>query len=324
MGESEWHQLSNPRSDHYAFPLLGGSEGLNGPTQLSQLEQWLTKCYAPVAWESSLGTLLQKRWSEVIQDMVSKPGGTARLLLLAMKDDEHDWLPMVHVIQEFPTLFAEPPISFHVFSGSSSADRILRIISDAAVERLRSLDIALEALLAFPNAKTAEKAGEKLRNFRPSNLPVIFSTLSERPGEWMGSTALGPDHAATALALLRDRVEAHEVLGAGDAEGRMSLRSLNLNRVASALRDSDLSDRLLSSDNDEDTSVHIIEQALLAFAVASRHGPKSVEALVDRVSNALQESAFEVLGTIGEMLRLGRELFMFHLIAAEIEVRSNS
>lgn len=324
MGESEWFQLSNPRGDHYAFPLIGGIEGLDGPKQLTQLEQWLTRCFAPVAWENSLGALLRKRWSEVIQAMISKPGGTGRLLLLAMKDDEPDWLPMVHVIQEFPALFAEPPISFHVFSNSSGTERILRVISDASVKRLRSLDLASAALLAFPNAKAAEKAGEKLRNFRPSNLPVIFSTLFERPAAWMGSTALGPDHAATALALLRDRVEAHEVLGAGDAEGRMSLRSLNLNRVASVLRDSELPGRLLSSDGDEDASVHMIEQALLAFAVASRHGPKAVDALVNRVSNALQESASEVLGTIGEMLRLGRELFMFHLIAAEIEVRSNS
>lgn len=324
VGESEWFQLSNPRSDHYAFPLLGGIEGLSGPKQLTQLEHWLTKCFARAAWENSLGTLLRKRWSEVIQALISKPGGTGHLLLLAMKDDELDWLPMVHVIQEFPALFAGPPISFHVFSDSSGTERILRIISDAAVGRLRSLDIAREALLAFPNAKTAAKAGEKLRNFRPSNLSAIFSTLFERPGEWMGATELGPDHAATALALLRDRIEAHEVLGAGDAEGRMSLRSLNLNRVASVLRDSELSGRLLSSDGDEDASVHMIEQALLSFAVASRHGPKAVEALVDRVSSAVHESVFEVLGTIGEMLRLGRELFMFHLIAAEIEVRSNS
>lgn len=324
MGESEWFQLSNPRSDHYAFPLVGGIEGVNGPKQLTQLERWLAACYAPVAWESSLGSLLQKRWSEVIQAMISMPGGPGRLLLLAMKDDVPDWLPMVHVVQEFPALFAEPPISFHVFSDSSGAERILRIISDAAVARLRTLDIALEALLAFPNANTADKAGEKLRNFRPSNLPVIFSTLFEKPAAWMGSAALGPDHAATALALLQDRIEAHEVLGAGDAEGRMSLRSLNLNRVASVLRDSELSDRLLSSDGGQDASVQMIEQALLAFAMASRRGPEAVEALVGKASDALQESAFEVLGTIGEMLRLGRELFMFHLIAAEIEVRSNS
>lgn len=324
MGENEWFQLSNPRGDQYSFPLLGDIEGLNGSKQLTQLEHWLSKCYAPAAWENSLGSLLQKRWSEVVQSMVSRPGGTGRLLLLAMQDDEPDWLPMVHVIQEFPTLFAEPSISFHVFSGSSGTERILRIISDADHKRLRSLDLALEALLAFPNAKTAAKAGEKLRNFRPSNLPVIFSTLFEKPSEWMGSTALGPDHAATALALLRDRVEAHEVLGAGDAEGRMSLRSMNLNRVASALRDAELSCRLLSSDSAEDASVHMIEQALLAFAVASRHGPKNVEILVNKISISLQKSTPEVLATIGEMLRLGRELFMFHLIATEIEIRSNS
>lgn len=324
MGDNEWFQLSNPRNDHYAFPLIGGIEGLNGPKQLRQLDHWLTKCFAPVAWENSLGTLLQNRWSEVIKAMASMPGGPGRLLLLAMQDDEPDWLPMVHVIQEFPTLFAEPPISFHVFSDSSGTERILRIISDASVERLRSLDIAMEALVAFPNAKTADRAGEKLRNFQPTYLPVIFSTILERPSEWMGSTALGPDHAATALALLRDRIEAHEVLGAGDAEGRMSLRSVNLNRVASALRDAELSGRLLSSGGEEDTSVHMIEQALVAFAVASRHGPDAVEALVERVSKLLRQSASEVLGTIGEMLRLGRELFMFHLIAAEIEIRSNA
>lgn len=324
MGQPDWVQLSNARNDCYAFPLVGGAVADNGTQQVMQLEKWLSKCYALEAWDSGLGRELHQRWSSVIRKVAEQPGGIGRLLLVAMEDEESYWLPMMHVIQEIPTLFSEPAINFHVYSGSSGYDRILKLIANSASGRMRDVELNPIAMLAFPNARTAERAGEKLRNFKPGNLPVIFSTLTEKPNEWMGTDALGPDHASTSLDLLRDRVEAHEVLGAGEGEGRMSLRSANLNRVASALRDTALTGRFLSSEDEEDASVHMIEQALLAFAVASRQGPKSVDALINRAATAIQEKKLDVVTSLGEMIRLGKELFMFHLIAAEIETRSKS
>lgn len=322
MGQVDWTQLSNPRNDLYAFPLTGGAEVNSNVSALTQMETWLSKCYAPEVWDRALGKALQHRWSELVREMCSHPGGIERLLLLAMQDDEPDWLPMLHIIQEVPTLFAAPAINFHAFSGSNGHDRVLRVIADGATRRMRELDLNPMAMLAFPNAKRAEMAGEKLRNFRPSHLPVIFSTLIEKPNDWLGKDALGPDHAWTGLNLLRDRIEAYEVLGAGEAEGRMSLRSANLNRVASALRNSAFADRFLSSKEQEDASVHLIEQAIIAFAVTSRQGPETVDVLIKQASVKLGLSKYEVLASVGEMIRLGRELFTFHLIAAEIEKRS--
>ena len=324
VGQTDWVQLSNERNDHYAFPLVGDTEPGSGTPQLTQIEKWLSKCYAAEVWETALGNALHHRWSELIRHVAEQPGGTGHLLLLALKDDETDWLPLTHVIQEIPTLFAGPAISFHVFSGSAGYDRVLKVIANSASRRMRELELNPTAMLAFPNARKAEMVGEKLKKFKPSNLPVIFLTLSEKPKEWMGTEAIGPDHAATALSLLRDRVEAHEVLGAGEAEGRMSLRSANLNRVASVLRNPVLAGRFLSSEDEEDASVHMIEQALLALAINSRQGPESVNEMIERASTALQENRRYVLASLGEMLRLGKELFMFHLIASEIEIRSNS
>lgn len=324
VGQSEWFQLSNARNDRYAFPLKGGAPRDDGGPRLDQIDTWLSHCYAPTVWDQALGEALKSRWSELIKDTGAKPGGTSRLLLLAFKDEELDWLPMLHVIQEVPTLLAQPAISFHAFSDSSGSDRILRILADASANHVRDLNLNPMALLGFPNARTAENAGERLKNFKPSHLPVIFSTLAEKPKEWLGTDALGPDHAATAVNLLRDRIETYEILGAGEAEGRMSLRNANLNRVASSLRDPGLEDRCISSRDDEDGSIHMIEQALVAFSVASRRGPEAVLDKVRRTSTKLEDSQQAVLASIGEMIRLGRELCAFHLIAAELELRSTS
>lgn len=322
LGEEKWSQLSNPRDDLYAFPLTAVAAAELSASSLSRLETWLSKCYAADVWDKGLGKALQQRWSALVNDVWALPGGTERLLLLSFRDDEPDWLPIFHVIQEIPTLFAAHAIKFHAFASSNGTDRVLRVMVDAASRRLRELDINPMAMLAFPNAKRADMAGEKLRNFRPSNLPVIFSTLAEKPSEWLAKDALGPDHAWTGLNLLRDRIETYELLGAGEAETRMSLRSANLNRAAVALKEPRLSDRCLSAEDDGDFSVRLIEQALVAFAVRSREGSEAVDALLERASEKTQQSKRDVLASVGEMIRLGKEIFIFHLIAAEIEKRS--
>jgi len=322
LGQESWAQLSNPRDDSYAFPIVGGVTPEPRASALSRLETWLSRCYAPEVWDGGLGKALQFRWSTLIHEVRCLPGGIERLLLLSLRDDEPDWLPMLHVIQEVPTLFAAPSIKFHAFSNSNGVDRILRIISDAASRRLRELDINPMAMLAFPNARRADMAGEKLRNFRPKSLPVIFSTLAEKPSEWLGKDALGPDHARTGLILLRDRIETYELLGAGEAEARMSLRSANLNRAAVALGDPALSSLCLSTEDEDDASVLLIERALAAFAVRSRQGPEAVEAMIERASATIGISKRDILASLGEMIRLGREIFMFHLVATEIEKRS--
>lgn len=322
VGKEDWTQFSNARDDFYAFPLTGGAAAEPSASALCRLEDWLSRCYAPDVWDGGLGKALQHRWSTLVDQVSLLPGGTERLLLLSLQEDELDWLPMLHVIQEIPTLFAAPAIKFHGFSSSNGADRILRVIADASSRRLRDLDLSPMAMLAFPNAKRADMAGEKLRNFRPSSLPVIFSTLAEKPSEWLAKDALGPDHAWTGLNLLRDRIETHEFLGAGEADARMSLRSADMNRTSVALQDPILSDRCLSTENENDASVHLIERALASFAVRSREGAEAVEAMIERASTKTGLSRGKVLASVGEMIRLGRELFIFHLIAAEIEKRS--
>lgn len=322
LGDEGWSQLSNPRDDVYAFPLISGAAAQPSASALSRLEIWLSNCYAADVWDRGLGKALQQRWSALVHAVCALPGGTERLLLLSLQDDEPDWLPILHVIQEIPTLFAAPAIKFHAFANSNGTDRVLRVIADAASRRLRELDLNPMAMLAFPNAKRADMAGEKLRNFRPSNLPVIFSTMVEKPREWLAKDALGPDHAWTGLNLLRDRIETHELLGAGEAEARMSLRSANLNRTAVALKEPRLSDLCLSAEDNADASVRLIEQALVAFAVRSREGSEAIESMLTRASEKTQQSRRDILASVGEMIRLGREIFIFHLIAAEIEKRS--
>ncbi len=322
MGSSEWFQLSNARNDKFAFPVNGGEAKEESVAILSNINQWLMKCYAPEVCKGGLIGALVRRWAALIQGISDKPGGIGRLLLLAMEDECFDWLPMVHVLQVMPDIFSGPAVNYHVFSNTTGSERILRIIADSESGRIRDLSLNPLAFGGFSNAANASRTGESLIGFSPEQLAKIATGFHEKPKEWLATDALGQDHAVTAVEFLRDRIEAFQVLGAGDGECRMSSRSTRLNRVASALRDANLSGRCLSEKDGDDRSVRMIEEALLAFAVASRTGSASVQKLLDRVSRDVGENQRCVLASIGEMLRLGRELFMFHLIAAELEKRT--
>jgi hypothetical protein len=322
MGSSEWFQLSNARNDRFAFPLIGAETRNTSTTILSNVNRWLMKCYAPEAWEADLGNALVGRWAELIRAISQQPGGYSSLLLIAIRDEGFDWLPMVHVLQEVPDIFSGPAINFHSFSSASGSERILRVIADTETTRVRDLQLNPLAFGGFKNAANASRTGERLIGFSPERLAKIITNIAVRPKEWLSTDALGPDHAMSAVSLLRDRIEAFQVLGAGDGEGRMSLRSVQLNRVASALRDLKLAERCLSKNDEDDSSARMIEEALVAFAIASRTGPTSVRQMIERVSHNLGLERRLVLASIGEMVRLGQELFMFHLIAAELEKRT--
>ncbi len=322
VGNSEWFQLSNARNDKYAFPVSGGEAADESVAILSRINQWLMTCYANEVWEGGLGVALMRRWAELIHGISEKPGGIGRLLLLTMENEELDWLPMMHVLQEMPDIFSGPAVNYHGFSNATGSERILRSIADAEAGQLSELSLNPLAFGGFSNAANASRTGERLIGFSPERLAIIATNFGEKPKEWLATDALGQDHAVTAVELLRDRIEAFQVLGAGDGEGRMSLRSAQLNRVASALRDANLSGRCLSKKDGDDRSARMIEEALVAFAVASRTGAASVQQLLDRVSRVVGESKRHVLASIGEMIRLGQELFIFHLIAAELEKRT--
>ena len=322
VGGTEWCQLGNARNDRFAFPLPGGAAAEESVAILSNVNRWLMTCYAPEVWEAGMGDALMKRWAGLIQGISEKPGGIGRLLLLAMEDEDLDWLPMVHVLQEMPDIFSGPAVNFHVFSNASGSERILRTIADAEAGRIRELSLNPLAFGAFSNAATASRTGERLKGFSPERLAGIATSFGGKPKEWLATDALGQDHAVTAVELLRDRIEAFQVLGAGEAEGRMSLRSAHLNRVTSAVRDVNLSSRCFSKKDGDDRSARMIEEALVAFAVASRAGPASVQRLLERASRVVGESQRDILASIGEMIRLGQELFTFHLIAAELEKRT--
>ena len=308
--------------DRYVFPLRGEAEADNSFAHLEKVHSWVSQPYAAHCWNNMLGQPLKVRWRELIHKVASRPGGKSRLLLLAMTDDEPNWVPMLHILQECPTLFAEPPLTFHAFSQSSGPERVLRLL--ARVDQpFKEMDIDSPAMAAFENLPTAQKLGQELRNFNPDKLPMILSSVPTSPREWLGAKALSVNHMRAGLKLLRDRIDAHGLLDATRAD-TTNPRYVAINQTANVMGDHKLSNRCLSANDDYDVLVPLIEKALLKFAFASRNGPEQVSAVIKHTAAKLEEQEYVILRSIGEMIFLGRELFMFHLIATEIELRSRA
>ena len=324
MGKREWSQIRSISDAIYAFPLFSPEQAEPNAISLENLQKWLGQRYSQDIWEKFLGEPLKTRWSQIVEELSHLPGGEERLLLESLRDEENPWLSRSHIIQLIPTIYATGSIKFHAFSNSVGSDRVLKIISDASSKRMRELSLNVMAMMAFPNAKKAAMAGEKLQKFKPEHLPVIFSTLAIKPPEWLANDALGPDHAHTALSALRDRIDTHRILGSSEDEGDISSTSTNINRVATSLKNPSLSNLLLSSSENEDISVNLIENALLNIAVKSRAGGSQFKLMYEEAWQKSGATREDVLIAMGQMITLGRELFIFHLIASEIKLRSQS
>ncbi|MCY4289511.1 MAG: hypothetical protein OXC63_13085 [Aestuariivita sp.] len=321
---ADWSQLCgvDAEKDRYVFPMKGKEEADNSFAHLEKVHSWVSQSYASRCWNNMLGQPLKARWRELIRMIANRPGGKSRLLLLAVRDDEPDWIPMHHIIQECPTLFAEPPLTFHAFSQSSGPEKALRLLAKVD-QPFEDIDIDLPALAAFENSSTAQKLGEKLRNFNPSKLPIILSSVQTRPKEWLGAKALSINHMRAGIKLLRDRIDDHGLLDATTAD-RMDPRYFDINRTARVMDDHKLSNRCLSANDENDVLVPLVEKALLGFAFASRNGAEQVNAIIKCAAAKLEAPEYVILRSIGEMIFLGRELFIFHLIATEIERRSRA
>ena len=74
----------------------------------------------------------------------------------------------------------------------------------------------------------------------------------------------------------------------------------------------------------EDISVNLIENALLNIAVQSRSGSSQFNLMYEEAWQKSGATREDVLIAMGQMITLGRELFIFHLIASEIKLRSQS
>ena len=97
----------------------------------------------------------------------------------------------------------------------------------------------------------------------------------------------------------------------------------NLNRVATSLKNPSLSNLLLSSSENDDISINLIENALLNIAVQSRAGGSHFNLMYEEAWQKSGATREDVLIAMGQMITLGRELFIFHLIAAEIKLRAS-
>ncbi|MET4130748.1 hypothetical protein [Roseovarius sp. MBR-6] len=322
VGANTWSPLGNLRGDCFALAIPAAPlSGSGGRRRLAQLDRWLTPCYARDAWDGGLGKRLVARWTELAQTMRRTAGdGRQHLLALAHGGPEPEgWLPLTHLTGPVPDLYSAPCAAFSLLEKSAEpAGRALSVMAHLS-NRLRSIEaLDTHAFVAFANHRDAERHDLPLAGF---NLQVLIHLLEAadtgHTAIWSGTPVLGPGHLLAGRGALSDRIEETALFDGIDADGPMSLRSVTLNVLVTALASRV---RLSIELEGDDTEFRIrAEKAIVAYARAARQD--AVAALISATAIATERTPSDIAAALGDLLRLGPELLSFYLIAAELERR---
>ncbi|MDC0900003.1 hypothetical protein OAS11_01530, partial [Paracoccaceae bacterium] len=260
------------------------------------------------------------RKSALVKHLDTLPGGRTRIISMSLNDD---WfssgstkMPSMLALFDCPEMFEGSITDFHNVGGVYEA---LSLLESRQLRGLELIDPL--AFLGFSNAARAEATGEKLKGFNIKRLMQIVS-LQEGYAQlhWNGTPVLGSTHWRSAHILLQDRIEETGFFG-DDIEGDNGKRSLNLRRLhglAARLNEKLPVPGFLSGA--EKTIHEDCSQTLRALALAVRsRGTLSWISSMQSQSEVPRET---LLGSLGDLVRLGLELFAFHLIVVELERRN--
>lgn len=302
------------------------SRGVAEPDSLRTAErskrvlEWLKLNHASESWkEGGVGAALSNRKSALIRHLDTLPGGRARIIAMSLNDD---WfssgssrMPTMQTLFDCPYMFEGSITDFYGVGGAFEALSLLES------RRLRELDlIDTAAFLGFANLARAEATAEKLKGFDIKRLMQIVS-LQEGYAElrWTGTPVLGTTHWRSAHILLQDRIDETGFFG-DDVEGDNGKRSLNLRRLhAQAARSNEKMPVPSFLSGTQKTIHEDCSQTLRAFAVAARS--RETLSWVDSMQSRSAVPHETLIGSLGDLVLLGPELFAFHLIAAELERR---
>ena len=323
--QAGWHPIVSAQGDLLTF--VSAHSDIEPESDLTE-----KRCKRVLGWldirhasesrkEGGVDAILTKRKSSLVKHLDTIPGGKSKLLDMSLNDDwfvaGSTWMPSMQTLLDCPDIFETSIANFHNVGGA------FECLSQLENHPLRELDfIDLVAFAGFSNAAIAEKTDEKLQGFDAKKLmQIVLSQENRAELRWSGSPVLGPTHWRAAHMLLQDRIEETRFFGE-DVESNNGKRSLNLRRLH----------RLTARNNNEKIPVpsFLLEeqqtihedcsQTLRDFAVAARS--QGTLSWLSSLEGKSEFSSEILLKSLEDLVRLGPELFAFHLIAAELERRN--
>ena len=319
---SGWGQLVSESGQKLTF--LVHSEELLSPTiqtakRAEKLDRWLTTKHSQESWGKGGLSSLNSIKSDLIKALDEQLGGREKIIQFSLSDqwfqNDKKWFPGMFGVIDCPLMFESKLSDFLGVGGPYNALSRLQTIP------LRENNlIEVSALMGFKNALNADKTGEKLKDFTIERFLETITIKDEKLyHNWDGKTVLGLPHWKSAHTLLQDRVDVCGFFGEENT-GKLNNRSHNISKIMNKI------DRLTNDipipsnvDENQEPLHQFFTNCFRSLAVACRSN-QTFEWL-EELSNRSKLSKILVLRSLGDMIKLGPELFAFHLLLAELEKR---
>ena len=291
------------------------------------LSRWLSMRLAEDSWKQVSQTL-PRRWEDLGRALAGKAPGVEALIkasyVEAVADAPSDWIPNFHPLMIDPKLYQAPAAEFQALNESEELGaRELSLVADLQPNEMPGRkEFGPAALMGFENAHIANSQGVPLEGFSIARYLCVLEQCDVDPSAglyWRGEDLLNPGHWRAAHEALRDRLEG---VDRGDSE-RHSQRFGNLMRLIRPERRSNAFEFPAPvQDHDDGQPANRRERwcstLLHRFATASRRG--AVSDLLKDLERNQGRPEKELLRDLGYLLRLGPELFAYHMLLSELEV----
>lgn len=339
--DESWRPLRNARGDGYIVPLTTAPSLDDAPcdrinTRYETLSRWMSECYALECWiDHGLNRHLPPRWRALGEKILDLPLSRGLLVAAALApppdDTSPSFVPLLHPIEIDPNLYSDVPACY--LSLDELAEEGLRAIAQLnvlATGVLRDGILHPQALMAFRNSLQAMNEDTRLEGFDPKRLFDLFPHFDTDPSAgwfWQGTPLLGPDHLRAACLRMVERFDAAHVFAPDGPGGGNRLRGEALIEMVRKVWEATRPDRRprmprrRPDDEHPVTSDMWVAVTLSEFAAASRSG--KAQAYVEELAARLCWSRSEVLTSLGFLLRLAPELFIYFLLVWHLsEVRA--
>lgn len=291
------------------------------------ISRWLAMRLAEDSWRQVAQTLPQ-RWEQLGGALESAPAGIRTLIESSYVEDlgdaSSDWIPNHHPLMVDPKLYQAPAAEFQALNESEEPGaRELSLVADLQpAEMPDRKEFGLAALMGFENAHVASIRGVPLEGFSIKRYVGALVQCDVDPSAglyWRGEDLLNPGHWRAAHEKLRDRLEE---LDPSDSE-RRSRRFRDLMRLIRPDRRTNSSEfPLPEQDHDDGPPTNQRERwcstFLHRFSIASRRG--AVSDFLTELERNQGRPETALLRDIGFLVRLGPELFAYHMLLSELEV----
>jgi len=320
--KSGWCPVVSEDGEQLTFIVFNSEtepENIQTSLRTNRIIKWLERRHSKESWEKGEIKLLGEKKSRLIKQLEMQSGGSAEIIRLSLSDEWYQsgntWIPSMNALYDCSTMF-EGSITKFLDAGPA-----FELIARLETQRLRDLPfIDTVALMGFKNAIEANSSGKKLIGFSIDRLMEVLQNQEKLAYKSYDSKkVLGSSHWQLSHRFLQDRIDQTDFFREDNLKD-YEKRSINLRKIqAKILRPRKPIPIPVFLDESQTILHQDFTDSLRSFAVAAR--TEGTSEWVDTMSTRSELSSSKVLGAVGDMIRLAPELFAFHLLVAELEMR---